>query len=143
MYLSPDKSPEMESILKVFCGSLKYKTMSYTNTKSSGYEENERSPLVLIDIKTLKSLLSDIIENAMLTTKPVIHNLMKGESLNVESGLMDMEEVMKFLKVSKVTIHNWKKKGIITSHKMGRKLYFKRSELMIAIKRQKYSIDSI
>ncbi|RZK18619.1 MAG: DNA-binding protein [Flavobacterium sp.] len=56
---------------------------------------------------------------------------------------MDMDEVISFLKVSKVTIHNWKKKGIINSHKIGRKLYFKHAELMNAIKRQKYSVNSL
>jgi len=117
--------------------------MSYKNTKSLGHDEIERSPLVLIDVKTLKSILGDIVENALQASKAVDSNLMKGETVNAESGLMDMEEVIKFLKVSKVTIHNWKKSGIITSHKMGRKLYFKRSELMNAIKRQRYSIDSI
>jgi len=117
--------------------------MSYTNAKSFGFEENERSPLVLIDIKTLKNLLADIIENAMISLNNQGNNLIKGENVNQETGLMNMEEVIQFLKVSKVTIHNWKKKGIITSHKMGRKLYFKRSELLEAIKKQKYSIASI
>jgi excisionase family DNA binding protein len=127
----------------VFCGSQKLKKMSYTNTKSVGFDQNERSPLVLIDVKTLKSILGDVVENALQASKAYDINLMKGESVNAEAGLMDMQEVIRFLKVSKVTIHNWKKSGIITSHKMGRKLYFKRSELMNAIKRQRYSIESI
>lgn len=117
--------------------------MSYANTKSAGFEEIERSPLVLIDIKTLKHILSDIVENAIQTLNDQGNILMKGESVNQETGLMNMEEVIQFLKVSKVTIHNWKKKGIITSHKMGRKLYFKRSELLDAIKKQKYSLNSL
>ncbi|MET4080254.1 excisionase family DNA binding protein [Pedobacter sp. UYP30] len=54
--------------------------------------------------------------------------------------LLDMEETMEILKVSKVTIHNWKKKGFIKSYKVGRKLYFKKAELVEAIQRQKYSI---
>lgn len=117
--------------------------MSYTNTKSIGFEENERSPLVLIDIITLKSIISSVVENAILTSSNQGNNLMKGESVNHQTGLMNIEEVIQFLKVSKVTIHNWKKKGIITSHKMGRKLYFKHSELLEAIKKQKYSIATI
>jgi excisionase family DNA binding protein len=117
--------------------------MRHTSTNSLGFDENERSPLVLIDIKTLKAILGDVVENALQVSKAYNSNLMKGESVNSESGLMDMEEVIKFLKVSKVTIHNWKKSGVITSHKMGRKLYFKRSELMNAIKRQRYSIELI
>ena len=116
--------------------------MSNTNKQSFGFEDNQASPLVLIDIKTLKTILGDIVSNAINALRPEANNLMKGEDVNTESGLMDMAEVIKLLKVSKVTVHNWKKKGIITSHKMGRKLYFKRSELIGAIKRQKYSIEA-
>lgn len=117
--------------------------MSYTNTKTFPVEVAERNPLVLIDMATLKSMLNSVIGNALLNLNFKGANLKNGESLNENPDLMDMEEAIKFLKVSKVTIHNWKKKGIIKSHKMGRKLYFKRSELLDAIKRQKYSLNLI
>lgn len=117
--------------------------MSYTNTKALRFEEAERNPLVLIDMATLKSMLNSVIGNALQNLNFKDANLKNGESLNENPDLMDMEEAIKFLKVSKVTIHNWKKKGIIKSHKMGRKLYFKRSELLEAIKRQKYSLTLI
>lgn len=121
----------------------KFKTMSYTNTKIFPLEEAERNPLVLVDMATLKSMLNSVVGNALQNLNFKGANLMNGESLNENPDLMDMEEAIKFLKVSKVTIHNWKKKGIIKSHKMGRKLYFKRSELLDAIKRQKYSLNVI
>ncbi|TKC57623.1 helix-turn-helix domain-containing protein [Pedobacter hiemivivus] len=117
--------------------------MSYTNTKTLRFEEAERNPLVLIDMATLKSMLDNVIGNALQKVNFKGADLKNGESLNENPDLMDMEEALKFLKVSKVTIHNWKKKGIIKSHKMGRKLYFKRSELLEAIKRQKYSLNII
>lgn len=116
--------------------------MSYTNTKTLCFEEAERNPLVLIDMATLKSMLNSVIGNAFENLHLKGANLRNGENLNENPDLMDMEEAIKFLKVSKVTIHNWKKKGIIKSHKMGRKLYFKRPELLEAIKRQKYSLNS-
>lgn len=115
--------------------------MSYTNAKTLQLQEVERNPLVLIDMATLKSMLKSVIGNALQNTDFKSADLKNGESINNHQDLMDMEEAIKFLKVTKVTIHNWKKKGIIKSHKMGRKLYFKRPELLEAIKRQKYSLN--
>lgn len=114
--------------------------MSYTNTSSLGFEEAERSPLVLVDIRMLKSILSDIVRQAIQTVSPTGKGKTEEIQISPEDTLMDMEETLKFLKVSKVTIHNWKKGGIIKSHKMGRKLYFKKVELLDALKRQKYSL---
>ena len=113
--------------------------MSYTNANAFGFEEAERSPLVLVDIRTLRSIIGDVVEKAVQSVG-LVQNSTKKDEERLEDGLLGMEETLKLLKVSKVTIHNWKKKGIIKSHKMGRKLYFKRAELMDAIKRQKYSL---
>ena len=51
--------------------------------------------------------------------------------------LMTIEETCEFLHVSKVTIHKWKKKKLIFSHRIGRKIYFKKQELMTAITQKK------
>ena len=47
--------------------------------------------------------------------------------------LMSLEETCKFLRVSKVTIHKWKKKKLIFSHRIGRRVYFKKDELLEAM----------
>lgn len=112
--------------------------MSSTNRNSEHFEEAERNQLVVIDLPTLQNLISRTIKNVFENLNDVAssHPTVK----STEDGLMTMEEVTKFLKVSKVTIHNWKKKGIIKSHKIGRKLYFKKAEIESAIRLQKYSL---
>lgn len=105
---------------------------------------SESNPLVLIDTDSLKNMISNVIENALSGLQtPSGGSLLQSEYPTSESDLMDMEEVVKFLKVSKVTIHNWKRNGVIKSHKIGRKLYFKKVELNEALKRQKYSTQSL
>lgn len=47
--------------------------------------------------------------------------------------LMSMDETCQFLRVSKVTIHKWKKRRLIFSHRIGRKIYFKKQELVEAM----------
>jgi excisionase family DNA binding protein len=44
--------------------------------------------------------------------------------------LMTIEDVVKMFKVTKVTIHKWKKKKLIPFYRMGRKIYFKEQELL-------------
>ncbi|EOR92748.1 hypothetical protein ADIARSV_4099 [Arcticibacter svalbardensis MN12-7] len=85
-------------------------------------------------------MLGSVIKNALQDFNERGKSLLVEKNISDNPDLMNMEEVIKFLKVSKVTIHNWKRNGIIKSHKMGRKLYFKKSEMLDAIKRQKYSI---
>ncbi len=47
--------------------------------------------------------------------------------------LLSIEETGALLRVSKVTIHKWKKKKLIISHRIGRKIYFKKQELLDAM----------
>lgn len=112
--------------------------MNYADTNSLRFEEAERNPLVVVDLPTLQNLISRTMKHLFESFHAVSPNLPNPKDDNV--GLMTMEEVTKFLKVSKVTIHNWKRKGIIKSHKIGRKLYFKKAEIESAIRLQKYSL---
>ena len=54
-------------------------------------------------------------------------------SMKEEEQLLKIEEACVLLKVSKVTIHKWKKQNKIRSYRIGRKIYFKKSELMNSI----------
>ena len=54
-------------------------------------------------------------------------------SIKEEEQLLKIEEACVLLKVSKVTIHKWKKQNKIRSYRIGRKIYFKKSELMNSI----------
>lgn len=103
------------------------------NSLNFGDVENQ---LVVIDARVLMSMIGNmfqtIIENDME------HKKANQEKVKPSDDLLTMPEVVKLLKVSKVTIHNWKKKGIIKSHKIGRKLFFKKEEILEDIKKQKY-----
>lgn len=55
--------------------------------------------------------------------------------------ILSIEDVQKIFNVSKVTIHKWKKKGLLPYYKMNRKLYFKRSEILGALKHKSRKMD--
>lgn len=44
--------------------------------------------------------------------------------------LLSIEQACALLLVSKVTIHKWKKKKLIRSYRIGRRVYFKKHELI-------------
>lgn len=71
----------------------------------------------------LKSLISECLSNQL--DKP------KQETEQVD--LIKIDEVCAMLKVSKVTIWDWKRKGIIPFHRLANKVFFKRNEIIEAL----------
>ena len=55
--------------------------------------------------------------------------------------ILSIEDVQKIFNVSKVTIHKWKKKGLLPYYKMNRKVYFKRSEILGSMIHKKRKLD--
>ena len=58
-----------------------------------------------------------------------------------EEDLLTIEEVQKIFRVSKVTIHKWKQKGLIPYYKMNRRLYFKKSEVIDSLQNKKRKLE--
>lgn len=51
--------------------------------------------------------------------------------------LLRVNQLAEFLNVSKVTIHNWKREGIIPFHRLSNKVYFKKSEVISSLKKSR------
>lgn len=51
-----------------------------------------------------------------------------------KKGLVKIDEVMTTLKVSKPTVYNWIKRGIIKSHKIGKRTFFNMDEIFMQLK---------
>lgn len=58
-----------------------------------------------------------------------------------EEELLSIEDISKIFRVSKVTIHKWKQKGLIPFYKMNRRVYFKRSEVVDALQTKKRKLE--
>lgn len=54
-----------------------------------------------------------------------------------EETLLDVPDVMALLKVSKRTISNWSKSGVLKPHKLGGKVYFLFSDILAEFDRNK------
>jgi excisionase family DNA binding protein len=79
-----------------------------------------------INVDELRALISECIRAEIKTT---LGNTRENE----RDELISIKEVCEVFKVSEVTIHKWKRKGLIPFHKVNRKLYFKRSEILRCI----------
>lgn len=82
-----------------------------------------------VSLEELKTLISESINIALESRANLLNKPVE------EDPLLSIKEVQKILSVSKVTIHKWKKKGLITYHKLNRRLYFKKSEILNAVKK--------
>lgn len=86
----------------------------------------------------------DLEELIMDSLKWVLNDRSKADSQTeqVKEEILSIEDVQKIFNVSKVTIHKWKKKGILPYYKMNRKLYFKRSEILGSMAQKKRKFES-
>lgn len=68
-----------------------------------------------------------------LVVKNVIDGKDKGEK---KEALLSPEEARKVWQpaISKVTLHRWTKEGLVPSHRIGGRVYYKHSELVGAVK---------
>lgn len=83
--------------------------------------------------------LADMIKDCV---KQVISNqslIPKKENLPEE--LLSFDDLIKIFNVSKVTLHKWKKKGLLPFYKMNRRVYFKRSEVINSMNHKKRKME--
>ena len=59
----------------------------------------------------------------------------------ISEDLLSIEDIMQLFNVSKVTVHKWKKKGLIPFYKMNRKVYFKKSEVISSMNHKKRKME--
>lgn len=89
---------------------------------------NSKQFFTSISSEELKELIQDCI-NLEITK---ISNLSQGPS-----DLIKAKEACDFLQVSKVTLYNWMKDGLISGYYLGSRLYFKKSELVESLSKKK------
>jgi len=70
----------------------------------------------------LKTLIQDAVLQAVEKSNP--------QQPEKEDQLIRLSEACQLLKVSKVTIHTWKRTGLIPFYRISNKIYFKKNELL-------------
>lgn len=57
--------------------------------------------------------------------------------LKEEEELLTVDETIKFLKCSKQALWNWRKSGILPSYRLGNRVYYKKSDILSKLVKQK------
>ena len=86
-----------------------------------------------IRIENFKQMVADVI-------KEELKNIIEQQKENIKEGLkndtekpMSIGELATHFGVTKVTIHNWRNRGVIQGVKIGRKRFFQKTEITEAL----------
>lgn len=79
----------------------------------------------------LKQLINDAVVNALA------ENTNPQPQAERDDPLIKLSEACRLLGVSSVTIHTWKKTGLIPFYRISNKIYFKKNELINSLKKIK------
>jgi predicted DNA-binding transcriptional regulator AlpA len=89
--------------------------------------------VITIPVDQLKSLVKTGVEEALLSYKE-IHS---SNTLNGEADIINRKAICEIFGVSLVTVHDWMTKGILPHYKMNGRTYFKKNEVLQAMKQVK------
>ena len=64
-------------------------------------------------------------------------NHQKTDDANNDNNLLNLEQACEFLNCSKTTLYHYRRKGIIEYHQVGRKLFFKKNNLLKRMKAER------
>ncbi len=85
------------------------------------------------------SELVELIKRGVLEALTTQSNAKETEPLSED--LLSIIDIQRLFNISKVTVHKWKKKGLIPFYKMNRKVYFKKSEVISAMSHKKRKLE--
>lgn len=84
-------------------------------------------------IQTTPESLSKMIEDCV--KKGLEHFSPSGKSVEApySDELLTREETLAFLKIDSTTLWNWTRKGTVTAYGLGKRRYYKKSELIAGL----------
>jgi len=82
-----------------------------------------------LDLDDFKHLVKDCVKSEIEELK------LQSDKKEEADILLSIEQVQELLGETKETIHKWKKKGLLPYHKMNRRLYFKKAEVLDSLRK--------
>ena len=84
-------------------------------------------------MQTIQLQLPEEYQSDIDLIKSQLQDLKKHFQPKEPNDYLTRVEVAKMLKIDLSSVHNWTKKGILTSYQIGGRVYYKRSEIENAI----------
>ncbi|MDP4192338.1 MAG: helix-turn-helix domain-containing protein [Bacteroidota bacterium] len=95
--------------------------------------------VILISGAELKELVRTAVQEGIENLK-VIDDREK-QTVKEDDAYIAITEVCKILKVSQPSVYNYRKKGIISFYRIGRRVFYKRSEILSSLKKVTMKYD--
>ena len=77
--------------------------------------------------------LSTMIRQSVATELQKVSNFISPTPKDESEKILTREEVCKLLKVSTTTLFNWNNDKILENHKVGRRVYYKKSDVLAVL----------
>jgi len=90
--------------------------------------------LINMQISDLTEIIEAAFKKVYESQREINHNRKE------EDRLLSTNDVIQLFNVSRVTIHNWKKSGLLPSFKMGNRVYFNENEVRRIIEERQSKI---
>lgn len=87
--------------------------------------------LVTVPLETLSDTIRDIV--AAELQKVMVLNVSSNKNENVDE-ILTRKQVCKLLKISNTTLFNWDNNKILENHKIGRRVYYRKSDVLALLK---------
>lgn len=83
--------------------------------------------LVHVSIEDMTSIMREVVATELLKVKDLISLTPKEDD---SDKILTREEVCKLLKVSPTTLFHWNNDKILVNYKVGRRVYYKQSDVL-------------
>lgn len=87
---------------------------------------NQILNFVNISLEDMTNIMREIVASELQKAKELISPILKDDS----DKILTREEVCKLLKVSTTTLFNWHNDKILENHKVGRRVYYMKADVM-------------
>ncbi len=91
---------------------------------------NQILNLVHVSIEDMTSIMREVVATELQKVKELISLIPKEDD---SDKILTREEVCKLLKVSTTTLFNWNNDKILENHKVGRRVYYKKSDVLAVL----------
>jgi hypothetical protein len=83
--------------------------------------------LVHVSIEDMASIIREVVATELQKVKEFVSLTPREDETE---KILTRDDVCKLMKVTYTTLFNWNKDGILVNHKVGRRVYYKESDVM-------------
>lgn len=101
--------------------------------RQNNLELNSGVLLTSVPVENLKAIIKDCFREEFA--------MFNGDKAPKTDELIKVEDAIKLLKVSKVALYKWRKSGILPFYRISSRIYFKKEEVMKALKQSRLNYN--